>query len=354
MKRRRMPASSFRSRLVAFLALSLTMLVSGRRSYARVFRQQVVRSETAAVLSEVQLAEKAWRMAVTALRRPAAARAWRSPARWSANRASWRWTLHRFFGALYALTRISMQELLNRVWRNSGFTAVLASPMPCSAKLVHLADRVVVLDEGADRARSRRSLSASSLATAIRRRKPNSKVSCWRRSSVSARHPPPRWRQPRRRARPRSTFSDGRKRRTVARSGGSIGSTVGATASGRLISAARASARRYSRVEVGSGADVLLADARRRRRGGDDHARYAADALRRHDGRRALPTMPLWPRAAVRTRPQAARSRWPQAVRGAGSGVRPGGAGGVRALQPSPGRARVIAPPASAGVAAIG
>ncbi|QKK19369.1 ATP-binding cassette domain-containing protein [Rhizobium indicum] len=49
-------------------------------------------------------------------------------------------------GALDALTRISMQELINRVWRELGFTAVLVTHDVSEA--VHLADRVIVLDEG--------------------------------------------------------------------------------------------------------------------------------------------------------------------------------------------------------------
>ncbi|MDM9618876.1 ATP-binding cassette domain-containing protein [Rhizobium sp. S96] len=49
-------------------------------------------------------------------------------------------------GALDALTRISMQELLNRVWRELGFTAVLVTHDVSEA--VHLADRVIALDEG--------------------------------------------------------------------------------------------------------------------------------------------------------------------------------------------------------------
>ncbi|TAU84073.1 ATP-binding cassette domain-containing protein [Rhizobium leguminosarum] len=49
-------------------------------------------------------------------------------------------------GALDALTRISMQELINRVWCELGFTAVLVTHDVSEA--VHLADRVIVLDEG--------------------------------------------------------------------------------------------------------------------------------------------------------------------------------------------------------------
>jgi sulfonate transport system ATP-binding protein len=49
-------------------------------------------------------------------------------------------------GALDALTRISMQKLLNRVWRELGATAVLVTHDVAEA--VHLADRVVVLEEG--------------------------------------------------------------------------------------------------------------------------------------------------------------------------------------------------------------
>jgi sulfonate transport system ATP-binding protein len=49
-------------------------------------------------------------------------------------------------GALDALTRISMQQLVARVWRELGFTAVLVTHDVAEA--VHLADRVIVLDEG--------------------------------------------------------------------------------------------------------------------------------------------------------------------------------------------------------------
>ena len=49
-------------------------------------------------------------------------------------------------GALDALTRISMQQLLSRVWREQGFTAVLVTHDVAEA--VNLADRVIVLDQG--------------------------------------------------------------------------------------------------------------------------------------------------------------------------------------------------------------
>ena len=49
-------------------------------------------------------------------------------------------------GALDALTRISMQQLLGRVWQELGFTAVLVTHDVSEA--VNLADRVIVLDEG--------------------------------------------------------------------------------------------------------------------------------------------------------------------------------------------------------------
>jgi sulfonate transport system ATP-binding protein len=49
-------------------------------------------------------------------------------------------------GALDALTRIEMQTLLERVWREKGFTAVLVTHDVAEA--VVLADRVIVLDAG--------------------------------------------------------------------------------------------------------------------------------------------------------------------------------------------------------------
>ncbi len=49
-------------------------------------------------------------------------------------------------GALDALTRIEMQQLLERIWREKGFTAVLVTHDVAEA--VILADRVVVLQDG--------------------------------------------------------------------------------------------------------------------------------------------------------------------------------------------------------------
>ncbi|NVD38780.1 ATP-binding cassette domain-containing protein [Ensifer sp. HO-A22] len=49
-------------------------------------------------------------------------------------------------GALDALTRIEMQQLLERIWQQQNFTAVLVTHDVAEA--VALADRVVVIDEG--------------------------------------------------------------------------------------------------------------------------------------------------------------------------------------------------------------
>jgi sulfonate transport system ATP-binding protein len=49
-------------------------------------------------------------------------------------------------GALDALTRISMQQLLERVWKEEGFTAVLITHDVAEA--VALADRVLVIEDG--------------------------------------------------------------------------------------------------------------------------------------------------------------------------------------------------------------
>jgi sulfonate transport system ATP-binding protein len=49
-------------------------------------------------------------------------------------------------GALDALTRISMQRLLERVWQDQGFTAILVTHDVSEA--VALADRVLIIEEG--------------------------------------------------------------------------------------------------------------------------------------------------------------------------------------------------------------
>jgi sulfonate transport system ATP-binding protein len=49
-------------------------------------------------------------------------------------------------GALDALTRISMQRLLERVWRDQGFTAILVTHDVAEA--VTLADRVLLIEDG--------------------------------------------------------------------------------------------------------------------------------------------------------------------------------------------------------------
>jgi sulfonate transport system ATP-binding protein len=49
-------------------------------------------------------------------------------------------------GALDALTRISMQQLLARVWRDQGFTAILVTHDVSEA--VALADRILVIEGG--------------------------------------------------------------------------------------------------------------------------------------------------------------------------------------------------------------
>src|SRR5205085_8104277 len=49
-------------------------------------------------------------------------------------------------GALDALTRISMQQLLERVWRDQSFTAILVTHDVAEA--VALADRVLVIEDG--------------------------------------------------------------------------------------------------------------------------------------------------------------------------------------------------------------
>jgi len=93
-------------------------------------------------LKEVQLAEKSreWpsRLSGGQRQRVALARALVSKPDFLA--------LDEPLGALDALTRISMQQLLSRVWREQGFTAVLVTHDVGEA--VNLADRVIVLDQG--------------------------------------------------------------------------------------------------------------------------------------------------------------------------------------------------------------
>lgn len=50
-------------------------------------------------------------------------------------------------GALDALTRIEMQDLIGRVWQEKGFTAVIVTHDVCEA--VTLADRILLLENGA-------------------------------------------------------------------------------------------------------------------------------------------------------------------------------------------------------------
>lgn len=95
-----------------------------------------------AALNDVQLAEKSaeWpsRLSGGQRQRVALARALVSKPDFLA--------LDEPLGALDALTRISMQQLLSRVWREQGFTAVLVTHDVSEA--VNLADRVIVLDQG--------------------------------------------------------------------------------------------------------------------------------------------------------------------------------------------------------------
>jgi sulfonate transport system ATP-binding protein len=49
-------------------------------------------------------------------------------------------------GALDALTRLEMQQLIEEVWRTQGFTAILVTHDVAEA--VSLADRVVILEQG--------------------------------------------------------------------------------------------------------------------------------------------------------------------------------------------------------------
>jgi sulfonate transport system ATP-binding protein len=95
-----------------------------------------------AALKEVQLAEKSkeWpsRLSGGQRQRVALARALVSRPDFLA--------LDEPLGALDALTRISMQQLLSRVWREQGFTTILVTHDVSEA--VNLSDRVIVLDQG--------------------------------------------------------------------------------------------------------------------------------------------------------------------------------------------------------------
>ena len=49
-------------------------------------------------------------------------------------------------GALDALTRLEMQNLIERLWKEQGFTAILVTHDVSEA--VQLADRIILLDQG--------------------------------------------------------------------------------------------------------------------------------------------------------------------------------------------------------------
>ena len=100
------------------------------------------RRKALAALDEVQLAEKAaeWpaKLSGGQRQRVALARALVSRPDFLA--------LDEPLGALDALTRITMQSLVERVWQEQGFTALFVTHDVSEA--VALADRVIVLDEG--------------------------------------------------------------------------------------------------------------------------------------------------------------------------------------------------------------
>jgi sulfonate transport system ATP-binding protein len=100
------------------------------------------RAKARATLERVGLADKADRWPVTLSggqrQRVALARALVSEPRLL--------LLDEPLGALDALTRIEMQDLIEEVWRAQGFTAILVTHDVAEA--VRLADRVVVLDHG--------------------------------------------------------------------------------------------------------------------------------------------------------------------------------------------------------------
>ena len=93
-------------------------------------------------LAEVGLDDKRGAMAGRAVRRTEAARG--AGAR--AGQPSELLALDEPLGALDALTRISMQRLLEQVWRDKGFTAILVTHDVAEA--VALADRVLVIEDG--------------------------------------------------------------------------------------------------------------------------------------------------------------------------------------------------------------
>jgi sulfonate transport system ATP-binding protein len=100
------------------------------------------RAEALAALDEVQLTEKAneWPARLSGGQRQRAALA-----RALVSRPSFL-ALDEPLGALDALTRITMQALIDRVWREQGFTALFVTHDVGEA--VALADRVIVLDQG--------------------------------------------------------------------------------------------------------------------------------------------------------------------------------------------------------------
>ena len=104
--------------------------------------QREARALALAALAEVQLSEKGdeWpaRLSGGQRQRVALARAMVSRPEFLA--------LDEPLGALDALTRITMQTLVERVWREQGFTALFVTHDVSEA--VALADRVIVLDEG--------------------------------------------------------------------------------------------------------------------------------------------------------------------------------------------------------------
>jgi sulfonate transport system ATP-binding protein len=105
--------------------------------------RQSQRDQAATVLREVGLAgrENAWPSVLSGgqKQRVALARALVSHPRLL--------LLDEPLGALDALTRIEMQELIERVWQQKGFTAVVVTHDVSEA--VALADRILLLDDGA-------------------------------------------------------------------------------------------------------------------------------------------------------------------------------------------------------------